>query len=87
MSDVSCPDSADRTATVDLLGMLALGELTAFSRLAADADMAPAVAGREAFARLALVEFGHYELLLARLRDLTGAPEAAMAPYAPVFAA
>lgn len=87
MSDVSCPDSADRTATVDLLGMLALGELTAFSRLAADADMAPAVAGREAFARLALVEFGHYELLLARLLDLTGAPEAAMAPYAPVFAA
>ena len=34
-------DAAYRAAVVDLLGVLAYGELTAFSRLAADADLAP----------------------------------------------
>ena len=34
-------DPTYRAAVVDLLGALAYGELTAFSRLAADAEMAP----------------------------------------------
>ena len=82
------PDDPEyRAAIADLLGMLALGELAAFSRLAADAEMAPAIEDREAFARLALTEFTHYELLAARVREFGYEPAAVMSPYAEGFAA
>lgn len=82
------PDDPEyRAAIADLLGMLALGELAAFSRLAADAEMAPAIEDREAFARLALTEFTHYELLAARVREFGCEPAAVMSPYAEGFAA
>ena len=42
-----------REALVDLLGVLAYGELTGFDRLADDARMAPTIAGRAALAELA----------------------------------
>ena len=54
-------DPAYREAVVDLLGGLAYGELTAFSRLAGDAELAPTLAGKAALARLAAHEFDHYE--------------------------
>jgi hypothetical protein len=66
---------------VDLLGVLAYGELTAFDRLAEDARMAPTLAGRAALARMAAAEIGHYERLAARLTELGADPEAAMAPF------
>jgi hypothetical protein len=40
-------------ATVDLLGVLAYGELTAFERLAADARLAPTVSDKVALGRMA----------------------------------
>ena len=68
-------------ATVDLLGVLAYGELTAFERLASDARLAPTVADKTALATMAAAEFGHFQ----RLRDHLSAsgidPDAAMEPF------
>ena len=70
-----------RAAVVDLLGALAYGELTAFSRLAADADLAPSLTAKAELARFAVAEFRHFERLRARLRDLGTDPDAAMEPF------
>ena len=48
----------DTTAVVDLLGVLAYAELTAFDRLAEDARLAPTLGGRAALARMAAAEIG-----------------------------
>ena len=53
-------DPVDRSAVVDLLGVLAYAELTAFDRLAEDARLAPTLAGRAALARMAAAEIGHH---------------------------
>jgi ferritin-like protein len=72
---------------VDLLGALAYGELTAFSRLAGDAELAPSLTEKVALAQVAATEFRHYEALAERVRDLGGDPHDAMAPFvAPVDA-
>jgi hypothetical protein len=68
-------------ATVDLLGVLAYGELTAFDRLAFDARMAPTLADRAALADMAAAELGHFRLLAGRLIALGVDPEAAMRPF------
>jgi hypothetical protein len=68
-------------AVVDLLGVLAYGELTAFSRLAADADLAPTLAAKAELARMASVEFGHFARLQRELQDMGVDPEASMAPF------
>jgi len=68
-------------AVVDLLGVLAYGELTAFDRLAYDARMAPTLAGRAALADMAAAELAHFRLLVAHLRQLGVDPEAAMRPF------
>ncbi|MGE0300850.1 MAG: ferritin-like fold-containing protein, partial [Pseudonocardia sp.] len=54
--------ASDR-AVVDLLGVLAYGELSAFDRLSEDARSAPTLAGRAALSRMAAAEIGHYGLL------------------------
>jgi hypothetical protein len=66
---------------VDLLGVLAYAELTAFDRLAEDARMAPSLAGRAALARMAGAEISHHQCLVERLTALGADPEAAMAPF------
>lgn len=72
---------------VDLLGALAYGELTAFSRLAGDAELAPSLADKVALAQVAATEFRHYEALAERIEQLGAAPQEAMAPFcAPVDA-
>jgi hypothetical protein len=68
-------------ALVDLLGGLAYGEFSAFDRLVADARMAPTLAGRTQMSAMATFEFGHYELLAARLRELGADPVEAMEPF------
>jgi hypothetical protein len=45
---------------VDLLGVLAYGELSAFDRLSEDARTAPSIAGRAALSAMAAAEMGHY---------------------------
>lgn len=78
---------APHAPVVDLLGALAYGELTAFSRLAGDAELAPSLADKVALAQVAASEFRHYEALAARIEDLGAQPQEAMAPFvAPVDA-
>ena len=74
-------DPAYRAAVVDLLGALAYGELTAFSRLAADAEMAPNQPAKAELARLAVAEFHHYEALTDRLTEIGADPDEAMEPF------
>ncbi|HEV7657632.1 MAG TPA: ferritin-like fold-containing protein [Mycobacteriales bacterium] len=76
---------ADPQAVVDLLGVLAYGELTAFDRLADDSRLAPTLAGRAALAGMAAAEIGHYERLRTRLTGLGADVEAAMRPFVEVF--
>ncbi len=75
------PQAPYHEAMVDLLGALAYGELTGFSRLAADADLAPTLEAKAALARLAAAQFAHFELLRARLAEVGADASAAMAPF------
>jgi 1,2-phenylacetyl-CoA epoxidase catalytic subunit len=70
-----------RDAVVDLLGVLAYGELIGFERLAEDAHFAPTITDKAALAALAADEFTHYRALATRLEELGVAPEAAMEPF------
>lgn len=74
-------DPAYRDAVIDLLGVLAYGELSAFQRLVGDAAMAPSVSDMVALSHMAVAEFRHFERLSERLRDLGADPDAAMAPF------
>jgi Uncharacterized conserved protein len=79
MSDTS-------TGVVDLLGVLAYAELTAFLRLAEDAaTLAPTLTDRAALSDLAAVEHRHFRLLRDRLTELGADPEEAMAPFVDAF--
>jgi hypothetical protein len=70
-----------RQAVVDLLGVLAYAELTAFERLAGDASLAPTLADKAALGAMAVAEFGHYQVLHDRLESLGVEPTAAMQPF------
>lgn len=74
------PDLA-APAAIDLLGVLAYGELTAFDRLAEDSRLAPTLPGRAALAQMAAAEIGHYGLLHRQLTERGADPAAAMAPF------
>ncbi len=71
----------DQAAIVDLLGVLAYGELSAFDRMAADARMAPNTALRAALSEVAALEMGHYRKLANRLVELGVDPQLAMEPF------
>lgn len=71
----------DPAAVIDLLGVLAYGELSAFDRMAADARMAPSTALRAALSEVAAVEMGHYRKLVDRIAELGADPQQAMAPF------
>ncbi|MEJ3656753.1 ferritin-like fold-containing protein [Actinomycetes bacterium KLBMP 9759] len=71
---------ADKAA-VDLLGVLAYGELSAFDRLAEDARSAPTLSGRAALSAMAAAEIGHYGLIEEHLKDFGVAVEDAMRPF------
>jgi len=69
------------SATVDLLGVLAYGELTAFERLASDAQLAPSVEDKIELASMANAEFGHFLQLREHLSAAGVDPVDAMAPF------
>jgi hypothetical protein len=69
------------TAIVDLLGVLAYGELIAFERLAVDAQLAPSVADKVALATMANAEFNHFRRLRDHLVARGADPIEAMAPF------
>ncbi len=68
-------------AVVDLLGLLAFGELTAFERLATDARMAPTLTDKIALAGIAAAEFAHFEEVRAYLLRVGVDPVRAMEPF------
>lgn len=45
---------------MDLLGVMAYGELSAFERLSSDARYSPTLHDRAVLGRMAVVEFQHY---------------------------
>ncbi|GAB2924638.1 ferritin-like fold-containing protein [Rhodococcus aerolatus] len=81
-------DAGSATATspappgaVDLMGVLAYGELSAFERLAEDARTAPTLRGRAQLASMAAAEMAHFELIEDYLEG-HGVPVLdAMAPF------
>lgn len=68
-------------AVIDLLGVIAYGEISAFERLAEDAKLAPTLEDKVAIASMATAEFGHVAKLNERLTELGADPFEAMAPF------
>lgn len=68
-------------AVTDLLGLVALGELLAFERMAVDARLAPDLRRRAALSEMAAAEIGNYRRLADRIAALGVLPDDAMAPY------
>jgi hypothetical protein len=66
---------------VELLGMLAYGELLAFDRMATDARLAPDLHRRAVLSEMAAVEIVNYRKLVGRLAELGADPEETMAPF------
>lgn len=86
MDQTSLEDPTYRAAVVDLLGVLAYGELTAFIRMAVDSDDAPTLALKSALAGLANTEYVQYSLLVDHMTARGIDAEAAMAPFLVPFA-
>ena len=87
MEHTSIEDPAYHAAVVDLLGVLAYGELTAFIRMAVDSDLAPTLHLKSAMAGLANTEYVQYSVLVDHMRACGIDPDAAMAPFVVPFAA
>ena len=73
------------SGVVDLIGVLAYGELSAFDRMAADARYAPTLAGRVALAQMAAAEMDHFQALSGYLRGHGIAVEDVMLPFSRPF--
>lgn len=74
-------DDDRQQAVIDLLGVLAYAELTAFERLAEDASLAPTLEDKAALGAMAVAEFGHYQVLHDRLESLGVEAATAMKPF------
>jgi hypothetical protein len=66
---------------VDLLGVLAYGELSAFDRLSEDARTAPSLDGRAALSAMAAAEMGHYGRIERHLAGHGHDVQEAMRPF------
>ncbi len=78
---VAFTDPQYSSAVVDLLAVIAYGEISAFERLAEDAKLAPSLEDKLALAAMASAEFGHVGRLTDRLTELGADPFEAMAPF------
>lgn len=79
------PDPATSApAVIDLLGVLAYGQLSAFTRVAADSGLAP-LGARRLVGRTAVDFYNHFETLAQRLEGLGVRVEDAMAPFVEVI--
>lgn len=74
-------DREYRQGAIDLLGILAYGELTAFERLAEDARLAPTLADKVHMATLASRQISHFDRVRRRLADLDVDVMVAMQPF------
>jgi hypothetical protein len=73
----------EAAGVLDLLGLLAYASLTAFFRLSDDAALAIALSDKTALAEMAVAQFGHFQLLRARIEELDGDPGVVMQPFVP----
>lgn len=74
-------DVGYREGAIDLLGVLAYGELTAFERLAEDAAMAPTLADKVKIGSLAATQFQHFSQVRDRLAEFDVDVVVAMEPF------
>lgn len=84
MSDsqpVESHPAPNEQSTIDLLGLMAYGELSAFERLAYDARFSPTLADRKMLGALAVSEFEHFERVSATLGSLGADVDQAMEPF------
>lgn len=70
-----------RAFLLDLCGVMAYGELSAFERLSSDARFSPTLHDRATLGRLAVTEFQHYELVCGHLARMGAEAEATMQPF------
>lgn len=78
---VAFADPSYRAAVVDLLAVIAYGEISAFERLAEDAKLAPTLEDKVALATMAAAEFDNVTRLRHRLETLGADPFEAMKPF------
>lgn len=83
--DTTLTDPAHRAAAVDLIAVIAYGELSAFERLVDDARLAPALADRLALEAMAVTQFACVKPLLDRLETLGAEPISALEPFEIAF--
>lgn len=74
-------DPAYREGVVDILSIIAYGSLQGAFATVHDASRAPRLDHKLALARMARVDFDHYERLADRLRELGAEPETSMEPF------
>lgn len=74
-------DDGYRAGAIDLLGILAYGALTAFERLAEDAQAAPTLADKVQLATVAARQVNHFSAVSAHLETLGTDVMAAMQPF------
>ncbi|MDN5766738.1 MAG: ferritin-like domain-containing protein [Humibacillus sp.] len=79
--DTHPADPGYLAAVSDLLGVLAYGELRAFTQLAKDTDLAPDLRHKSSLAMLAAQELKNFTLISERLDSLGVAREVAMEPF------
>jgi hypothetical protein len=68
---------------VDLLALLAYGELQAFDQMATDARLAPSLQRRAVLSEMAAAEIVNYRRLVGRLTELGVDVEDSMRPFVP----
>jgi len=87
--DVPPPSAVDdpvyRTGVLELLGLLAYGEISACERLSEDAKMAPDLRNKVEIMAMASAEFGHFARLRDHLVDIGEDPFEVMLPFAATF--
>jgi hypothetical protein len=78
-------DPVYRTGVLELLGVLAYGEISACERLAEDAKMAPDLKTKVEIAAMATAEFHHFEKLRDHVVAMGEDPFEVMQPFAVTF--
>ncbi|GAA3610843.1 ferritin-like domain-containing protein [Marihabitans asiaticum] len=75
----------EREGVIELLGVIAYGAISGFTRLAADSELSKDLGLKTALAGMAVDEFAKHELLVTHIRELGGDPMEAMTPFVPAF--
>ncbi|RCK70935.1 hydroxylase [Desertihabitans brevis] len=77
--------AAHRRGTLDLLGVVAYGELSAFERMAADAATSPTLQDRVRMAAMARAELEHFDQVAEHVAGLGADVVEVMAPFRAAF--